>query len=74
MAGSLNHIVDSDGCFTMDTIENMGDAHEALKECFEIIRLITGGKKEVVNRYCVLLGFPSIEIDMHKVISSRVVE
>ncbi len=37
MAGSLNHIVDESGAFTMDSIENMGDAHEALEECFDIV-------------------------------------
>ena len=37
MAGSLNHIIDENGAFTMSTIENMGDAHEALEECFDII-------------------------------------
>lgn len=37
MAGSLNHIVNEDGSFTMDLIENMGDAEEALEECHRII-------------------------------------
>lgn len=37
MAGSLNHIVADDGSFTMDTIENMGDAHEALEDCHQVI-------------------------------------
>lgn len=37
MAGSLNHIIDDDGSFTMEHIENMGDAHEALEECHAII-------------------------------------
>jgi hypothetical protein len=37
MAGSLKHIVAPDGTFTMDTIENLGDAHEALEECFDLI-------------------------------------
>lgn len=40
MSGSLNHIVDEDGSFTMDTIENMGDAHEALEECFDLIAFL----------------------------------
>lgn len=38
MAGSLKHITDADGNFTMDLIENLGDAHEALEECFNKIR------------------------------------
>ena len=37
MAGSFRHIVDQNGAFTMRYIENMGDAHEALEECFDII-------------------------------------
>lgn len=37
MAGSLNHLVDETGAFTFKTIENMGDAHEACEECFDII-------------------------------------
>lgn len=37
MAGSLNHIVNRDGAFTMALIENMRDAHEALEECFYVI-------------------------------------
>lgn len=37
MAGSLNHIVADDGGFTMDLIENLGDAHEALEECHQFI-------------------------------------
>lgn len=32
MAGSIKHTMKSDGSFTMDLIENMGDAHEALQE------------------------------------------
>jgi hypothetical protein len=41
MAGSLNHIIDDEtGGFTMSTIENMGDAHEALEECFDIIAVL----------------------------------
>lgn len=37
MAGSLNHIVDDLGSFTMNYIENLGDANEALSECHQII-------------------------------------
>jgi hypothetical protein len=37
MAGSLNHIVAEDGSFTMETVENMRDAREALEECHQII-------------------------------------
>lgn len=64
MAGSLNHVVADDGTFTMDYIENLGDAHEALHECFEIIRELTGGDRYNVNRVCDRLGFPAIKVDM----------
>ena len=43
MAGSYRHIVEDDGSFRgMDLIENLGDAHEALKECYEMIQYLTG--------------------------------
>lgn len=64
MAGSLNHIVGEDGRFRMSSIENMGDAHEALDECFKIILELTGGKKEDVNRVLDKLNLPTIEADM----------
>lgn len=63
MAGSLNHIVDDEGYFYMDAIENLGDAHEALHECFEIIRELTGGKPRKV---CAKLGFPKPRRRMKK--------
>ena len=64
MAGSLNHIVSEDGHFQMGLIENMGDAHEALHECFEVIRTLTDGNKDEVNKACQSLGFPTIKADM----------
>lgn len=64
MAGSLNHIVGKDGRFRMEGIENLGDAHEALDECFKIIRELTGGKKEDVNRVLKKLSLPTIKADM----------
>lgn len=56
MAGSLNHIIDTDGRFTMDRIENLGDAHEALKECFNIIAHLTHGDTSVVSAACDAVG------------------
>lgn len=61
MAGSLNHLVGPDGRFWMETIENMGDAEEALYECFNIIRVLTGGRMGAVNKACDRLGFPRIK-------------
>lgn len=41
MAGSLNHIINNKtGGFTMSTIGNMGDAYEALEECYDIIAVL----------------------------------
>jgi len=40
MAGSLDHITNENGEFTMDLIENMGDAYEALEDCFEKIKAL----------------------------------
>ncbi len=36
MAGSLAHIIGSDGRFRMALIENLGDAHEALEDCYRL--------------------------------------
>jgi len=49
----------------MGGIENLGDAHEALDECFKIIMELTGGNKQKINAVCRKLGFPQIETDMH---------
>lgn len=58
MAGSLNHIIDDRGRFTMDTIENLGDAHEALEECFAIILELSGGDMAKVSAACDKHNFP----------------
>lgn len=58
MAGSLNHIVGSDGRFRMDLIENLGDAHEALEECYALIHLLSGGNTQKVRDACNALDFP----------------
>ena len=67
MAGSLHHLMDdATGAFTMDYLDDMGDAEEALEECWEIIRVLTDGRMKDVNRCCALLKFPSISRDMEK--------
>ena len=58
MAGSLAHIVGSDGRFTMDLIENLGDAWEALEECYGIIIALSEGDMIRVSAACRTLGFP----------------
>jgi len=64
MAGSFSMIVGENGKFTMESIENMGDAFEALHECFEIIRALTGGKKDKINERCKKAGFSGVDNDM----------
>ncbi len=62
MAGSINHIVDPEtGEFTMELIENLGDAHEALEECYMFIYTVSNGEKELINPILEGLGFPEIQ-------------
>jgi hypothetical protein len=60
MAGSLNHITAEDGSFRMDTIENLGDAAEALEECHQIIAyLLAGwGDRQRLAGVCEAVGAP----------------
>lgn len=58
MAGSLTHIIGSDGRFRMDLIENLGDACEALEECFDIIYHLADGDSQKVSDVCQRCGFP----------------
>ena len=44
MAGSYNHLVGTDGKFTVEYLDNMGDTTEALLDCFDII---AGLKREL---------------------------
>ena len=64
MAGSLNHIVDENGDFTMDFIDHLGDAHEALEECFHIIAALSGGRREDLEPVLQGLSYPKIKADM----------
>lgn len=49
MAGSYRHITNSDGSFRgIDLIDNLGDAYEALEECYLMIKHLTGGDKQKV--------------------------
>ncbi len=54
MAGSYAHIVDKDNNFIgIELIDNLGDAWEALEECYNMIQYLTGGDRnklaEAVN-------------------------
>ena len=58
MAGSLNHIVDDNGNFTFDTIENLRDAHEMAEQCFNLICYLSGGDRRKVANACRALSYP----------------
>ncbi len=62
MAGSFEHIVNEKGNFYMDLIENMGDAHEALEECFEIIK---AHAPNIYNKAVLNAKRTQAEIDEH---------
>lgn len=57
MAGSLSHIIGPDGRFRMDLIENLGDAWEALEECFILIYVLSGGESNKVSAACRMHNF-----------------
>ena len=58
MAGSLGHIVGKDGRFTMELIENLGDAYQALEECYTLIFELSGGDDGKVSAACKKHNFP----------------
>lgn len=44
MAGSYHHIINNDGSFRgTELIDNLGDAYEALEECYDMIQWLTNG-------------------------------
>lgn len=49
MAGSYRHITNRDGSFRgIDLIDNLGDAHEALEECYFMIAHLTKDNKQKI--------------------------
>ncbi|KKN96754.1 hypothetical protein LCGC14_0163980 [marine sediment metagenome] len=73
MAGSFASIVDDRGRFRMDLIENLGDAEEALRECFHIIRALAEsaagpggveGDMFPISNVCQRLRFTAINVDL----------
>lgn len=50
MAGSFPHLIAVNGGFRWDLIENMGEAREALADCFVIIHTLAGGDLNNVRR------------------------
>lgn len=61
MAGSLAHLVEDDGSFTMELIETMGNAHEALEECFDWIAVLLGGDLATMREISRTIGAPEPE-------------
>ena len=60
MAGSYRHIVDADNNFRgINLIDNLGDAHEALEECYDMIQWLAQGDK---HRICEAWKFGHIEV------------
>jgi len=55
MAGSYSHIVRGDGSFRgVDLIDDLGDAYEALEECYDMIQWLTKGNKRRIYEAHVL--------------------
>jgi hypothetical protein len=46
MAGSYEHLINDDGGFRFDLIENMGDAYETCEDCFKIIQQLKRAAKK----------------------------
>jgi len=56
MAGSYRHVTNENNEFIgIDLIENLGDAYEALEDCYKIIKYLGGTKEKIyqceVNEY-----------------------
>lgn len=58
MAGSLKHIIAPDGTLTMDKIDNLGDAHEALEELYALVIDLSDGDMRKVSAACLANRFP----------------
>jgi hypothetical protein len=61
MAGSLNHMIDDDGRFTMETLEGERDCREALEECHQIIARMLAecvAPENYLREICDELSFP----------------
>jgi hypothetical protein len=66
MAGSFNHLVDEDGKFKFDSIENLGDAYEACEQCFYIIQHLADGDLGIINQALNTLGYPDVDLEEKK--------
>ena len=66
MAGSYSHI-NKNGEFTMDYIDNMGDAAEALEDCFVIIDAISAEARAYMPQDLYPWGLPKRMADLLRV-------
>lgn len=62
MAGSLAHLVDENGAFTFDGIDNLGDAWEACEECFDIIAFLADGDLSLLREACRAAQAPTPDV------------
>lgn len=61
MAGSLAHITNSAGGFTVSLLDDVSrDALEALEECFDVIGVLCGGDLDLVNDALERLRYPKL--------------
>ena len=73
MAGSYRHITNDDGSFRdIELIDNLGDASEALLECWEMIQYLSGGDKRKIfeayregyfKKHCPIENLPSVTFE-----------
>lgn len=50
MAGSYSHITDDQGRFIgVELLDHLGDAYEALEECYGMIQLLTSGDRAAIE-------------------------
>ena len=51
MTGGYRHIVNEDGSFRgVDLLDHLGDAYEALEECYEMIQYLNDGNKTKIYK------------------------
>lgn len=62
MAGSISHITDKEGRFTMEQIEKMHDARMALEEAHGVIALLCEGNLDRLNAALEVLDFPPLKL------------
>ena len=50
MAGSYRHVTDENNRFLgVDLLDNLGDAYEALEECYMMIKYLSGGDTRKIH-------------------------